>query len=92
MSEINASKAFEENKESKGSQEDNREILSAMTLVLYDDLSFDVLPESEINGEVFQLNPNSLPDFISHLKKIEDKVNTADALKDMVQVQSGSKS
>lgn len=90
MSKINSSEAFEQDK--KDNQKDDREIISAMTLVLYDDLSFDVLPESEINGEEFQLNPNSLPDFIAHLKKIEDKVNTADALKDMVQVQSGSES
>lgn len=86
---FDAAQAFEEKQQDK----DKPKILSAMTMVLYDDLSFDILPKSEINGEEFGLNPNALPDFVSHLKKINDKVNVADALSDMVQVRSqGDKS
>jgi len=59
-----------------------------MTLVLYDDLSCDILPKSTIKEVDFPLNTNLLGTFKSFLEEICYGVTFSDVIQKYIEVQS----
>ena len=72
-------------------QTEKKNIVDAITIVLYDDLNFDILPETTINGKTFKFFPDVLPVYIALLQNLNDKFTVAQTLSEYLRFVIGGK-
>jgi len=63
-------------------------ILTAITLIMYNDLGCDLSPISVIDGKKYSLNPNTLNLFKGFLDSLCQKINVADVIEEIVEVKT----
>jgi len=68
-------------------QQDMGVIISAITLVMYNDLGCDLEPKAIVDGREFPLNLNTLDLFSGFLNGLCQKLNIASVLNERVEVE-----
>lgn len=68
-------------------QSDTGAIISAVTLVMYDDLGCDLEPKTIVDGKEYPLNLNALDLFCGFLNGLCQKLNISSVIHEYVQVE-----
>ena len=74
-------------------QTEKKNIVDAITIVLYDDLNFDILPETTINGKTFKFvyNPDVVSIYAALLQNLNDRFTVAQTLTEYLKFVIGGK-
>jgi len=76
---------MEQEQETK-SLPDTGAVISALTLVMYNDLGCDIEPVSVLDGKEYSFNPNTLDLFKGFLESMCNKFGMAEVLKEYIEV------